>query len=437
MITFNILGSCICRDVFNIPEINPEDEELKVNRFYQSSSPFVFTKPAPNVEFECIAEGNELPDFIKKCVLSDLNKTNLRDCLSGSDYFIFDLAEFRLNVGIINTKDDEECFVTCTNHLKSMASGIKDMKIENIEKIDVSLNEKKEALDIFISKILENYSPDKVIMIETYLINEFYNHNENSFIFGVEAYANKVNSELTYLYEYVMKNNPKINVVRFPEYCVGNIDHIWGKSALHYIDNYYDYVNKRIRQIVIGHEEPSVFQDQIAKDYFKVIRQNCILNAQRHIDYSRNILRNDGLQNKKSWKTIMSQGNFFDHDNGILCCRRGYAIINKLGLSVNESTIRNIKYLSFSVSTKLLNQSKASLFMSFGYYVDKNFKSIITDEKIVTKEEKRKVLTFDMTQHLNIKKFACRIYSNSPIIIKLSDVRLDYGCVPNEDSSLL
>lgn len=76
MASFNIYGCCICRDLFGFVPYNTHE----VVHFLQSSSQisnFLFpTKPKKELTFEDF-ENIELPNFQKKCIIHDYNKTLL------------------------------------------------------------------------------------------------------------------------------------------------------------------------------------------------------------------------------------------------------------------------------------------------------------------------------------------------------------------------
>ena len=109
MATFNIYGCCICRDLFSLVPNNTHE----VIHFLQSSSQtvnFLFnTKPKKQLTFDDF-ENISMPNFEKKCIINDYNKTLVDYYTETSDFFILDL------INIANTNLMKEISEDGTEH---------------------------------------------------------------------------------------------------------------------------------------------------------------------------------------------------------------------------------------------------------------------------------------------------------------------------------
>ena len=94
MATYNILGSCICRDLFGFQENNKHE----VLTFLQATTALTWfcydDKPSRIMGLDFYNDVEGLSNFQKRCLVHDYNKTVLEQFTKKADYFITDMTEF-------------------------------------------------------------------------------------------------------------------------------------------------------------------------------------------------------------------------------------------------------------------------------------------------------------------------------------------------------
>lgn len=186
MITFNILGCCILRDIFRI---NPCEEKFKVNKFIQSVSPVSIVEEMQNqnrLEIEDLAMFEEWSNFTKRNVCFDFNKSVQKTINENpSDYLLMDLSELRFHSDKVIAKNDKDFVVTRTKFveiLKENLNKIERLKnIDHFEELYYSDEEMFEILNKYVGFLKSNYKEKQIIVIENYLQYRHINDKENNF----------------------------------------------------------------------------------------------------------------------------------------------------------------------------------------------------------------------------------------------------------------
>lgn len=426
MITINILGSCICRDIFEIGKHPDEDVIFSIEHFYQFSNPFVYTRQKPEKLIDIdLFRNMKVSNFYKKCILGDYNKVNLESCLEGAEYFVFDLTEFRFEVGQILGN-----YITYTEKFKKAFNYIfPDKDISEIDIICVSLEEKKKSIDILVKRLLTKYEPDKIILLENYLVGEYFDDINSLFYVGNEEFQNKINDELKQLYLYVKEKYKDINVISVSKILVGDINHKWGKDALHYMNNYYKVAYEKIKCLVLYNymNNSYIFEELFEKSRKNYLYQNLDKNISRN-----NIICDNSLKSINEWRIISSKGNGFEYETGKLICNQGYLIIEKRNIEINN--LQEVENVCFSVCGTIQgNVEIGEVFLSFGFIKENKFCTILADKKRFSNKKRRKAITINLSGYKHIDSFACRIYAvDCKVAILLEKVRIDYGTIPND-----
>ncbi len=341
MTTFDIVGCCICRDIFRL---NP-DENYKVNKFIQYVSPitFIASKPSRMLISEEEMTFAYSSNFSRRCSAQDINKTAI-DFLCNiekSDYVIIDLCELRYKVVQLTFKNqsgkEEQTFITYTKLNRTL--------LENVDKLDflkdvsyefVELSEEQvcECLEKFMCFLKDRYGEKNIILIENYLgyyhlddqNNNVYEYNSN----GVNIYNRKLRS----YYEYIERLAPKMHVITPPSNSLGWTGHTWGKDQLHFVDGYYRYLYRAIQSIVSNKvDEPSRL-DRIKEDYIEYFT---LLERQKRMEYflsdklPSSLLTNSEISGEdnraKGWKISLSKGSAYNFETHELICAGGGTLL--------------------------------------------------------------------------------------------------------------
>ena len=370
-VVFNILGCCICRDIFAIPEsafLGNQNTKYKVNKFYQFSSPISFTERISNFIFsiEMIKDVNML-GFNKKCLGGDLNKNNLEEVLHDSDYYIFDLTEFRFQVAKI-ILDNSSQLCTITKNFREIYDYLKERewKGSRLEEIAFTQEQCILVLDDYLRKVLKTYPQEKCIMLENYLVNEYIDTVQGTFLCDRESFVDTVNEKLHDLYTYVKTNYPGINVIENPENNLGNIYHKWGKDNLHYIDEFYVYAIQAVNCIVeytdvmMRRKKMEALQHHYSV-MFKRIRNGAISATLARQNYKEeNLLKDKHFNDLGVWILSKSRNGGYDSDKKKLYCNdaeKGWSILTqRLEKVILEKCIGNS--ICFSIEVQAEKKSK-------------------------------------------------------------------------------
>lgn len=266
-IHFSIRGTCILRDTFGITKDSKnfsDDVGYAIDRFVQTVSPISAVQSGKiNVEGKIPSESDvlKLPEFknksnfIKRNFLLDMERQvfdYMFECQS--DYFILDMAGCRYD--LFNFLDDSDgtyltyvpWYSKVIDIFKEKGYIDKDYKIINSDDEIFALLDK--YIPIYLNKILEHYSPERIILFEIYPVRYYITGDENYIgIFSNKEYE-RLEKRMRYGYNKAKEILNGCHIIEFPDYVIGNKNHKWGISNLHYIDEYYEYAFKAISVIV-------------------------------------------------------------------------------------------------------------------------------------------------------------------------------------------
>ena len=193
-ISFNIIGCCVCRDIFRL---NP-DENFNVDKFVQFVSPLSIIDETKD---ENILSAEELgifdwTNFCKRNFCFDINKGQVENFVFNnglSDYLILDLCELRFKFAKLIFPNGKENFVTRTKYLNLFADNFS--KFNNftnckLKDIELSDDELFNSLEKYINLIKKYYKEEQIILIENYPTqkhlddekNEIFKYYPNSII---------------------------------------------------------------------------------------------------------------------------------------------------------------------------------------------------------------------------------------------------------------
>lgn len=328
MTTFNILGCCVCRDIFRICET----EEYKVLKFIQSINPVSFCEQPQNqqrLNQEDLGFVN-WSNFGKRNLCIDANKNVFAIIENNpSDYMIFDLCEMRFLNCRINLKNGDSFYMTQTKRFgeaidKEEFAQLLDLK--SIEK-DIILEdvELKKVFDTFIAFLFRHYSPSKIIMIENLPNWKHLDEIGKCFCVMNNSYIAGSRGRLKKYYRYFENHMPGINIIKMPEHCLGYIQHRWGKDSLHFIDEYYKYLFQSVDIIVKRrNDSPYIDLERLRSDfskYFSLLDEN--KRMQYYLESSvsvNNLLIDPKFQDGGGWKILSSKNSKYEKDKKTLIC---------------------------------------------------------------------------------------------------------------------
>ena len=174
MTTFNIYGSCICRDLFAFTE----NEDFLVQHFSQYSSPAVHflykEKPVRQMLWDDVKD-IAIVDFQKKCIMRDFNKTLLEFFEKPADFFVIDLVAM-MHTHLYKGTDPDGNTISFSNSsalVNAMKGGLneffKGYELTEYKPVDFMTDEETEyIINEYVKWITEEkgYREDQIILIE-------------------------------------------------------------------------------------------------------------------------------------------------------------------------------------------------------------------------------------------------------------------------------
>lgn len=254
MATFNIYGCCICRDLFSFASNNTHE----VIHFLQASSQmvnFLFnTKPKKELSFDDF-ENIIMPNFEKKCIINDYNKTLVDYYTKTSDFFIVDL------INIANTNLIKEIYEDGTEHYftnsswfsKAFEKGLNkfflDSQLERLNRFDVL---EEYGYDIVLDNLIKwikgmGYKEEQLILIEDNR-TPYYTHKGKLYCFP-ESTRDKVNDKVAEVYKAFKEKCKGCHAVKMPVVTYADSNHKWSLTDQHFCHEVYEYLYKCVDAI--------------------------------------------------------------------------------------------------------------------------------------------------------------------------------------------
>ncbi len=268
MASFNIYGCCICRDLFGFVPYNTHE----VVHFLQSSSQisnFLFpTKPKKELTFEDF-ENIELPNFQKKCIIHDYNKTLLNYYTEKTDFIIVDLTNIA-NTNLVKeiSEDGYEHYFTHSAwfnnaYRKGLDSFFTNSRFEIINRVDL-LN--KYGSDIILDRLIKwlkeklHYKEEQIILIENNR-TPYYTHEGKMYYFP-SGTREEVNGILAELYKSFKEKCVNCHVIKLPIVAYADTDHPWSLTDQHFCHEFYEYLYQCVDAVA---EDPIFCDEKIAQ----------------------------------------------------------------------------------------------------------------------------------------------------------------------------
>lgn len=332
MTTIDILGCCICRDIFRI---NESSEKYIINKFIQSVSPVSIAEK--NISRRIISLNSlecfpQRSGFAKRNILYDFNKTVKEDIsASRSDYLIVDLCELRFQMVKGTMPDGYEFLLTRTSHIAEVLENReKILELQGVvftESFEMELQSIFEYLRLYADFLKQHYKEAKIILIKNLPTAVHLNDKIKSMYSLNDVSVFLVAKKLKACYEYFESLFTNIHVIDGLEDITGDTQHLWGIDSLHFTDEYYHYLFRAVNMIVDGESNLQEKLDTLKKDYQAYFR---LLMQKKHIEYffchnpnMNQYLTDTKLQevvSQSKWKMQMSKGSSYNTSDHILAC---------------------------------------------------------------------------------------------------------------------
>lgn len=254
-----ILGSCVSRDIFRSVH-NPYKNFFEV-KFSQVRLSLIslMQKPVPYNDSDITV----LPDnadnrYRKRNMKNDLTKSLLDELDSDIDVFIIDLY-FEALFGVFKFND-----IYLTNNTWDYPHGkfypnIKNKKFINMkDSHEEFLSLWKDSCDKFFEYLYEKKPNLKIMLNRVRLTDKFFMDDSVIVDNDLTEKADMYNNFLEELENYIIENH-NVDILDSTENILGDYNHIWGKSPVHYIKPYYVSVFKELLDKLNCHYLPYDF----------------------------------------------------------------------------------------------------------------------------------------------------------------------------------
>ena len=295
MATFNITGMCIGRDVFSLV---PSGKNT-VQRFLQWTHPivdFIYdSKPDRLISEEDLNSTPELvamPNFKKKCIINDYNRTVLDYFRTPADFFLLDLVPMAHTYLMKEQRPDggEHYFTYSGAMMEALRAGLKERFFADRELKVIPPLKALEAvdyhtvLDAFLRWLLEeqHYRPDQIIIMESRSVQYY---TDGRALFELNVDIQKQNQILREMYAYFEEHCPGCHVIKMPCNVYADRNHVWGLTDLHYCIEFYEYASACLQAITDDpkHYAPKV--DRLYEDCTRALMENVAFFMKNSFQY--------------------------------------------------------------------------------------------------------------------------------------------------------
>lgn len=290
-----VIGSCVCRDLFE--KDNGENYSFQTDiRFSSPISMLAEGVDSIKIDFDNFIKDVKTVNgkWYKKNLINDINKTAFSALKERhGEYLVLDLGESRISIAKIKCQNsDKELLVSNSvsfrAHLEASfrKNVFKNASIETINPLEFDDSFWKQTIKDFSKRILELFDEEKIILIKNMPAKYFADRNGklrpyySNDHFQIVAICELL---LPKLYDYFIECCPKCKVIEMPEYAIGSQVHKWGNHPFHFTDTYYEYLLKCVNAIVLNNDYESVrklFNDysSLLENEFKKALMNTATN---------------------------------------------------------------------------------------------------------------------------------------------------------------
>lgn len=249
MISFNIWGACVTRDMLQDKVLSGEYE---VRKWISFNTPITtLTKPYDGeFDVEAMPWGT---GFFRRNMRSDLKKDYFEYLFSEeSDYILVDMIDSRMDI-----VKHGDCMLTVSNQIdfnwNYMNETFGEGYWERFKLTDFDDGLYCRAASDIAERILEKYRPDQIILNRHYGVKDILDREACV----IERFPPERCEEVeraNYLYhklnDVLEKKFYGCHVINFPDNVIADKHHQWGLLPLHYDKLYYEYGGRAISEIL-------------------------------------------------------------------------------------------------------------------------------------------------------------------------------------------
>ena len=224
-----IAGSCVTRDAFT-----PDTEsDFEVVKYYARYSLARLLHPEVELNIpETSFEKKVSSPFRRRLLRNDFSNNLITSLIETEfDYLVIDCVDERF--GLIDY--NHSGYVTNSDELRNAQL----FNHETALKIPCNSIEFSELWRNGLKKIIGTVNPEKIIINNVYWTNKLNNGNNISTVENVKYHNEMVSN----LYRIAKEEGiPEHNFVNYPpNIFVGDLNHRWGPSSFHYVQDVYDF----------------------------------------------------------------------------------------------------------------------------------------------------------------------------------------------------
>lgn len=244
----DIYGSCVSRDVFEVPKA----DKLDCQEYIARQSLFsLFAKPLPIEESDI---SGITSNFQKRLLINDFYKTTFEKLkASQGEYLLVDFIDERFKIveigeasGVFLTQSNE---LTASKYLENREYRLIDKKQWDEAKF---CDEVKPKVVQFASEISKLYKKGHIIIHKARMVDSYIGKDGE-----VHAFADyylqdnkRVNAMLDNMYGWLEESLKEPYVIDVSAKYMADENHKWGLSTMHYQLEYYQEVAEKISEVV-------------------------------------------------------------------------------------------------------------------------------------------------------------------------------------------
>ena len=237
MISYNILGDCVSRDIIQPLIVK---NEVLVQQFCSFSSPVSLFSAKPEKMLLLEDFPGDIANFHKRCAMLDFNKQVFEYLFEKqADYLILDILDARLNLLYFQNH-----YVTMAKYMQLYAKeiGYPMEQYDLIKAFDISNDLWENLILQLCKKILQHYPVSKIILHKHFYASKTLLKNGNIVPFQcLKETIDKTNTLCIKLFKFCESFLKGCHIINFPDNVIADNEHKCGPSALHYHDLYYEY----------------------------------------------------------------------------------------------------------------------------------------------------------------------------------------------------
>lgn len=300
MKTVSVIGSCVCRDLFE----KDNGENFSFHTDIRFSSPISMLSEPVNfvhADFETFVKDVKVVNgkWYRKNLINDINKTAFKALEENhGEYLILDFAESRISLAEISWPDrTDKLLVSYSTSFRSHYSAsfkkniFKNARLNILNPLTFNDEFWIKTVKDFANKLLKIFDEEKIILIRNKPAAHFVDYKGILHPYFSKDHFNSIilcKILLDKLDKTFIDCCPKCKVVEIPNYALGYQKHKWGNHPFHFTQTYYDYLLDCIKAIVLENRDiHSIFEKYslVFKNEYDEIEFKTALEEKCNDDY--------------------------------------------------------------------------------------------------------------------------------------------------------